>query len=178
VTVRDRSSPGLMVLMARRLSADLRPGGTNLGERSKPNRISSSGRHGSEWFRLDQRARSVLRVRRCTALNCNPNCNPQIRRLRQVVQDRLLPSARWADIPQMSTRDRRCPPDWQQYRQQSRPSSTDPRRSATEAGHIPSWRGSRECYGLSQVAAGSRWSLPLLSPLLSVAAQLPLEFAP
>ena len=43
-------------------------------------RISSSGRHGSDPSRLDQRARSVLSVRRRTALNCNPNCNPQIRR--------------------------------------------------------------------------------------------------
>jgi hypothetical protein len=37
---------------------------------ARPNRISSSGRHGSESFGLDQHARSVLRVPRCTALNC------------------------------------------------------------------------------------------------------------
>jgi hypothetical protein len=43
-----------------------------------------------------------------------------IRRLRQVVQYRLLPSVRWADIPQPSTRDRSCPAAWQQYWQQSR----------------------------------------------------------
>ena len=39
-------------------------------------RISSSGRGGSDRFRLDQRPRSVLPAQRCTLLNCNPNCNP------------------------------------------------------------------------------------------------------
>jgi hypothetical protein len=37
------------------------------------------------------------------------------------------------------------------------------RPSVFQAGHIPSWRGSCECYALSQVAAGSRWLLLLLS---------------
>jgi hypothetical protein len=32
---------------------------------------------------------------------------------------------------------------------------------------IPSWHGSRERYALSPVAAACRWSLLLLSPLLS-----------
>jgi hypothetical protein len=41
------------------------------------------------------------------------------------------------------------------------------RPSAFQAGHIPSWRGSCECYALSPVAAACRWSLLLLSPLLS-----------
>ena len=41
------------------------------------------------------------------------------------------------------------------------------RPSANEAGHIPSWRGSCECYALSPIAAGRRWSLVLLSPLRS-----------
>ena len=90
-----------------------------------------------------------------------------IRRLRQVVQDRLMPSVRWADIPQPSTRDRRCPAAWQQYWQQSGPDGTDPRPSAFQAGHIPSWRGSCECYALPPVAAARRWLLLLLSPLLS-----------
>jgi hypothetical protein len=36
-----------------------------------------------------------------------------------------------------------------------------------QAGHIRSWRGSCECYALSPVAAACRWSLLLLSPLLS-----------
>ena len=36
-----------------------------------------------------------------------------------------------------------------------------------QAGHIPSWRGSGERYALPTVAAGCRWSLLLLSPLLS-----------
>jgi hypothetical protein len=42
------------------------------------------------------------------------------------------------------------------------------RPSAFQAGHIPSWHGSCECYALSPVAAVSRWSLLLLSPLLSL----------
>jgi hypothetical protein len=83
---------------------------------ARPNRISSSGRHGSESFRLDQHARSVLRVPRCTALNCNP----QIRRSGQVVQDRPSPVVGWADIPELSACVRRCPAAWQQRWQQSR----------------------------------------------------------
>ena len=47
-------------------------------------------------------------------------------RLRRFVQGRLLPSVRWGDIPQLSTRDRRRPAAWQQ----SRPNGTDPRPSA------------------------------------------------
>ncbi len=43
----------------------------------KPNRISSSGRRSSDSFKLGRRARSVLSVRHCTALNCNPNCHPR-----------------------------------------------------------------------------------------------------
>ncbi len=43
----------------------------------------------------------------------------------------------------------------------------DPRPSAFQAGHIPSWRGSSERYALSPVAAACRWSLLLLSLLLS-----------
>ena len=42
-----------------------------------------------------------------------------------------------------------------------------PRLSAFQAGHIPSWRGLCERYALSPVAAACRWSLLLLSPLLS-----------
>ena len=86
-----------------------------------------------------------------------------IRRLRQVLQGRLMPSVRWANIPQLSTLDRRCPAAWQQYWQQSRPNSTDPRPSANEAGHIPSWHRSCERYAPSSVVAGSRWLLLLLS---------------
>ena len=43
----------------------------------------------------------------------------------------------------------------------------DPRPSAFQAGHMPSWRGSCECCALSPVAVACRWSLLLLSPLLS-----------
>lgn len=42
-----------------------------------------------------------------------------IRRSGHIVQDRLLWSLRWADIPQLSTRVGRCPAAWQQYWQQS-----------------------------------------------------------
>jgi hypothetical protein len=49
-------------------------------ERANPNRISSSRRRGSDSFLLDQRTPSVLRGLHRTALNCNPNCNLQIRR--------------------------------------------------------------------------------------------------
>jgi hypothetical protein len=41
-----------------------------------PNRISSSGRRGPDWFRLDQRLRSIRPEGAHTVLNCNPNCNP------------------------------------------------------------------------------------------------------
>src|SRR6185437_13445607 len=42
-----------------------------------------------------------------------------------------------------------------------------------QAGHIPSWRGSCECYALSSVAVGSRWLLLLLSRLLSAGGSVP-----
>jgi hypothetical protein len=60
----------------------------------------------------------------------------QIRRNRHIVQERPLPSMRWADIPELSTRDRRCPRAWQQYWQQSRRDGLDPRPSAFQAGRI------------------------------------------
>ena len=50
---------------------------------------------------------------------------------------------------------------------QSRRNGADPRPSAFQAGHIPSCYGSCERYALSPVAAVCRWSLLLLSPLLS-----------
>ena len=84
----------------------------------------------------------------------------------RIVQDRPLRSLRWADIPQLSAWDAPCPAAWQQCWQQSRRPGADPRPSAN-AGHIPSWRGFCERYPLSPVAAGCRWSLLLLSPLLS-----------
>ena len=42
-------------------------------------------------------------------------------------------------------------------------------RPSANAGHMPSWHGSCERCALSPVAAGSRWPLLLLSPLLSSA---------
>ena len=84
-----------------------------------PNRISSSGRHGSDPFMLDQRTRPVLHVPRRTALNCNPNCNPQIRRSRRIVQDRPLRTVRWADIPGLSSCVGNWLRSWQRVWQQS-----------------------------------------------------------
>ena len=135
----------------------------------RPNRISSSGLSRPNRFKLDQRPRPVAVGQRCTTLNCNPNCNPQIRRSGWIVQDRLLWSLRRADIPQLSVRDASCPTAWQQCWLQSRRPGADPRPSAFQAGHMPSWRGSCERCSLSPVAAGSRWPLLLLSPLLSSA---------
>ena len=92
---------------------------TNLGGCSKPNRISSSGRHGSDPFRLDQRARSVLRVPRRTALNCNPNCNPQIRSNGRTVQNRPALVTCWANVPGLSSSVDSWLQLWQQRWQQS-----------------------------------------------------------
>jgi hypothetical protein len=41
-----------------------------------PNRISSSGRGRSDWFKLDQLRWPVRSGQHRTAVNCNPNCNP------------------------------------------------------------------------------------------------------
>jgi hypothetical protein len=46
--------------------------------------------------------------------------NLLIRRSRHIVQDRPSRSVCWADIPELSARDSRCPTAWQQYWQQSR----------------------------------------------------------
>jgi len=46
------------------------------------------------------------------------------------------------------------------------------RPSVFQAGHIPSWHGSCERYALSLVAAARRWSLLLLSSLLSAASRV------
>jgi hypothetical protein len=50
----------------------------------------------------------------------------QIRSNGHIVQDRPLRSVRWADIPQLPTRDRCCLAAWQQYWQQSRRNGLDP----------------------------------------------------
>jgi len=99
----------------------------------------------------------------------------QIRRLGQVVRDCPGAAVFWADIPGLSPRDGGCLPAWQQYWQQSRWLGTRLRPSAFQAGHIPSWRGSCECYALPPVATGSRRLLLLLSPLLSAAASTSLR---
>jgi len=45
-------------------------------DRWKPNRISSSGRGRPDRFKLDRLRWSVFGGRCCTAVNCNPKCNP------------------------------------------------------------------------------------------------------
>jgi hypothetical protein len=59
------------------------------------------------------------------------------------------------------------------FTEQSRRNGLDPRPSAFQAGHIPSWQRSRGRYVPSPLAAGCRWSLLLLSPLLSAASPVP-----
>ena len=81
------------------------------------------------------------RRQKLTAARQRPGRPPPghlIRRLRQVIQYRLLPSVRWADIPQPSSRDRSCPAAWQQYWQQSRQPSMY---SAASGAHYPSSEG-------------------------------------
>jgi hypothetical protein len=90
-----------------------------------------------------------------------------IRRSGQVVQDRPSMVVGWADIPELSTCVGCCSAAWLQSWLQSRRNGADPRPSAFQAAHIPSRYGSRVCSALSLVAAACRWSLRLLSPLLS-----------
>ena len=71
----------------------------------------------------------------------------QIRRSRHIVQDCPSPVVGWADIPELSTCVGCCSAAWLQ----SRRNGADPRPSAFQAGHIPSWR---------------RHDSPLLAPTL------------
>jgi hypothetical protein len=89
----------------------------------------------------------------------------QIRRNRRIVQNRPLRFVRWADIPQLSTRDRCCPAAWQQYWQQSRRNGLDLRPSAFQAQRIgcsgdwvPAWLNAVVCpwWGLAVTVAVSR----------------------
>ena len=75
----------------------------------------------------------------------------------------------WADIPELSTCVGCCSAAWLQSWLQSRRNGADPRPSVFQAGHIPRWDESCECAALSSVAVACRWSLLLLSPLLSAA---------
>jgi hypothetical protein len=77
--VHPRSSMAVVSIRVSKIDPSSALRDSNADQR-EPNRISSSGRHGSDRFRLDQRAWSVLPGRRRTALNCNPNCNLLIRR--------------------------------------------------------------------------------------------------
>src|SRR5580700_7982810 len=89
--------------------------------------------------------------------------NLLIRRSGHTVQDRLVWSVCWADIPQLFRCVGCCPPAWLQSWLQSRGNGADPRPFAFQTGHIPSSRGSSGSYALLSVAAVSRWLLPLLS---------------
>ena len=105
------------------------------------------------WFRLEP---AVTRrpARALDALH-----DHQIRRSRHIVQERPLPSVRWADIPELSARDRRCPPAWQQYWQRSPPDRADPQPSANEGGYIQSCRAMCESSAQSPTAVAWRRSL-------------------
>jgi hypothetical protein len=92
-----------------------------------------------------------------------------IRRLRHIVQNRLLRSVRWADIPQLSTRDQRCPAAWQQYWQQSRRTASIPDRMLFRRSGLPV-RLTRSKRGrMLSCVDGRGWLPPLLSSLLSAA---------
>jgi hypothetical protein len=91
----------------------------------------------------------------------------QIRRSGEVVQDCSSMVVGWAVIPELSTCVECCSAAWLQSWLQSRRNGADPRPSAFQAGHIPSWRGSCERCALSLLAATCRWSQLLLSPLRS-----------
>jgi hypothetical protein len=87
----DREWPRLTVRSAR-----------NRHGLGRPNRISSSDRGRPDRFKLDQRASPVCLGRHCTAVNCNPNCNP-VNRL-----DRVHLCAAWTEEGDHSRRyDRR-----------------------------------------------------------------------
>jgi hypothetical protein len=62
-----------------------------------PSRISSSGARPSVLIKLDQAFRPVFPGWCRTALNCNPNCNPQIRRSGHIGQDGPSWLIRWAN---------------------------------------------------------------------------------
>jgi hypothetical protein len=107
----------------------------------------------SSW--CDHHATARANCQLGAAVRCPLPGHP-IRRSRHIVQDCPLRSVRWADIPQLSVRDRRCPAAWRRSWQRSRP-------SAFQAGHIPSSCEPCECYALWLVAADSGWLLLLLS---------------
>jgi len=110
----------------------------------------------------------IFRIMDTSAVTARTLQEHQIRRSGQVVQNRSLRSVRWADIPVLSTCVGRCPAAWLQCWLQSHRNGAAPRPSAFQAGHIPSWRRLCVSYLPSSVAANCRWSLLLLSPLLSI----------
>ncbi len=57
-------------------------------------RISSSGQGCPDRFRLDQHGWPVVTGRRCTEVNCNPNCNRRIRRNGHTAQKTRPPRSR------------------------------------------------------------------------------------
>jgi hypothetical protein len=105
----------------------------------------------------------------CGALGGTRTPNLLIRRSRHIVQDRPSRSVCWADIPELSARDRRCLAAWQQYWQQSCWNSTSPRPSAFQADIFQVGADRASVKMLPPDAAGSQWVLVLLSLLLSAA---------
>src|SRR3954471_4328994 len=89
-----------------------------------------------------------------------------IRRSGHIVHDRLLWSLRWARHSTVVCTGRALSSGLATVLATVTAPGADPRPSAFQAGHIPSWRGSCESYALSAVAAVSGWLLLLLSPLL------------
>ena len=63
----------------------------------------------------------------------------------------------------------RCSPRLMTQRSGPVPGKVTSRPSVFQAGHIPSWHGSCECYALSPVGGVDHWSLLFLSPLVSAA---------
>ena len=95
--------------------------------------------------------------RRQAAAESPPN-DDLIRRTGQAVQARPLWSVRWADVPLLSTGDRRCPSAWHQLW-----SGFDPRPC--------------ELSGRSSVAAAGRWLALVLPPLLAAEPRLSVGIA-
>jgi hypothetical protein len=118
-------------------------------------------RHGPQQARrlplIPENVAPDLRLRGALGGTRTPNL--LIRRSGQAVQDRPLRSVRWADIPQLSVRDRCCPAAWLQSWLQSPRNGADPRPSAFRPDISPvaaDRAGVMRCRGSGPVAGG-RW---------------------
>ena len=102
-----------------------------------------------------------LRIRGALGGTRTPNL--LIRRSRHIVQDRPLRSVCWADIPELSVRDRRCPAAWQQYWQQSRGTALILDRLLFRRSGLPVGRSVASVAGCCRVSVAGLAAL-LLSP--------------